>query len=722
MAINLLTVSVLMTLLCAGLVFNEYLNFKKSSIESLTIQARMIANNSTAAVSFNDSKAAKEILSSMAISSNIIYAIIYKDGKVFASYQREIERKNLPGPPPNGNENHFRLNGLDLSQLIKLKGETLGVLSIRSDLSRMYFNFILYAVVVSLILLGSLIGAFLLLSRFQKVITTPIFNLAGLIDLLSKEKDFTRRARVEGGTEFVTLGKGFNAMLEQIQNRESELETNRKDLYRTNQELKQELSKRKEAEDELKLQSEIVNNMAGGTLLFGSSSGLIVHTNPRLNQMFGYEPGELIGKHISILNAAGSNTPEETAKNIINTLEKNNTWSGEIKSRRKNGSIFWTFGNISTFNHPLYGKVWVEVKTDITEKRKMEEELVKVQKLESLGLLAGGIAHDFNNILTGILGNISLAKTWINPKNPSFERLGEAEKASQRAADLARQLLTFAKGGAPIKRTTTIQEILENSVNFVLRGSNIVSEFSIQNGLWPVDVDEGQIAQVIQNLAINAQQAMPDGGLVNVRAGNITIGDKTKINGLSLRNGQYVEISVQDHGIGIPKDLLSKIFDPYFTTKEKGSGLGLAISHSIIQKHDGLINVKSELEMGTTFSLFLPASPRAGVSHDLNKEEIIRGEGKVLIMDDEQSVLDVACEMLKFLGYETDFALSGTSAIEKYQKAQDCGHPFDLVITDLTIPGDIGGIEVAKRLKMIGIRCEDYCVQRILERSCHSEF
>jgi PAS domain S-box-containing protein len=460
------------------------------------------------------------------------------------------------------------------------------------------------------------------------------------------------------------------------------------------------ITDRKRIEEELKLQSEIIKNMAGGVMLIRTSDGAIVHTSPRLNQMFGYEPGELIGKHFSILIAPGTGFPEEIEKNIAESLKKTNIWSGELKNIKKDGSIIWTFGNISTLIHPLYGKVWVNIKNDITEKRKMEEELVKIQKLESLGLLAGGIAHDFNNILTGILGNISLAKTWTNPEDRVFQRLAEAEKASQRATELARQLLTFAKGGAPVKKTTAIPEILENSVKFALRGSNIISEFSFEKELWSVEIDEGQFSQVIQNLAINAQQAMPAGGQIRINAKNVTIGE-ARIEGLSLRTGNYVEISIQDQGVGIPKELLSKIFDPYFTTKEKGSGLGLAISHSIIQRHDGFISVKSKQKVGTTFSLFLPASPYTVGSQNEGSDELERGNGKVLIMDDEESVINVAGEMLRYLGYDVESALSGTIALEKYKRAKESVKSFDVVIADLTVPGDIGGIELLERLKKI---------------------
>ncbi|MFI5304085.1 MAG: PAS domain S-box protein [Nitrospiria bacterium] len=460
------------------------------------------------------------------------------------------------------------------------------------------------------------------------------------------------------------------------------------------------ITDRKRIEDELKLQSEIIKNMASGVLLIRSSDGVIVHTSPRINEMFGYEPNELIGKHISTLIAPGEISPKEAAMKRSTFLEENKAWSGETKNIRKDGSILWTFGNMSTLIHPLYGKVWVNVKHDITEKRKMEEELLKVQKLESLGILAGGIAHDFNNILTGILGNISLAKIGMNPASANFQRLDEAEKATDRAAQLARQLLTFAKGGTPIKKTSPILEVLENAVKFSLRGSNILCDFSFQKDLWPIDFDEGQISQVIQNISINAQQAMVAGGTIQVKAINRVI-EENKVEGPFIRKGNYVEISIQDQGVGIPQEILSKIFDPYFTTKEKGSGLGLAISHSIIQRHDGVISVKSQLGRGTTFFIFLPASTRRLVQRDAVKNELVRGTGRVLIMDDEESVLNAAGAMLRYLGYEVEIALSGSIADEIFKISKEIGNPFDLVISDLTVPGDIGGIELLKRLKEI---------------------
>jgi PAS domain S-box-containing protein len=243
---------------------------------------------------------------------------------------------------------------------------------------------------------------------------------------------------------------------------------------------------------------------------------------------------------------------------------------------------------------------------DVTEKQKIEEEQIKSMKLESIGLLAGGIAHDFNNILTAILGNVSLAKMELNPGTSLFEWMEETEKASLRAKDLASQLLTFAKGGAPVRRIIPIEALLRESASFALRGSNVRAELDFAPLLWEVEIDEGQMTQVFHNLVINAQHAMPEGGSLSIRTENVSI-DKDEAKRLSVKPGQYVQISVKDTGTGIPKEYLNKIFDPYFTTKEKGSGLGLSTSYSIIRKHDGAISVSSEVGAGTTFIIYLPS-------------------------------------------------------------------------------------------------------------------
>ena len=334
---------------------------------------------------------------------------------------------------------------------------------------------------------------------------------------------------------------------------------------------------------------------------------------------------------------------------------------------------------------------------DISERKRMEKEMIKAQKLESLGVLAGGIAHDFNNLLTGILGNISLAKMYVDPAAKVCKRLEEAEKASERARDLTRQLLTFSKGGTPVKNTASMAQILTDCANFALRGANVKCDFDLSGDLWAVEVDEGQMSQVVNNLIINAGHAMPDGGIITVRAENVMIGCDTT---LPLQKGRYIWISIQDKGIGIPEEHLPKIFDPYFTTKEKGSGLGLATVYSIIQNHDGYIGVESTVGDGTVFHLYLPANGTGVLTESVVEDERKprSGSGRILVMDDDEAIRELACEILDNLGYQAEVCSDGMDAIRLYREALESGNPYTAVIMDLTVPGGVGGKETMMKL------------------------
>jgi PAS domain S-box-containing protein len=360
-------------------------------------------------------------------------------------------------------------------------------------------------------------------------------------------------------------------------------------------------------------------------------------------------------------------------------------------------------GYMEAHAYPIFddaGKVIMAVEhvRDITERKRLEEELRKAHKLESLGVLAGGIAHDFNNLLTGILGNVSLAKVVIDSKDKALKRLDEAEKAVGRARDLTQQLLTFSKGGAPVKKTASMEQIVMDSASFVLRGSNVKCEFIVPQPVWSVEADEGQMNQVINNLVINADQSMPEGGTIRIRIENITVGQKEII---TVDEGRYVKISIEDQGVGISKEYLQKIFDPYFTTKQKGSGLGLSSVYSIINKHDGYINVESEVGIGTTFQVYIPASGNGLQTKWQNHESPIKGSGKILVMDDEEVIREVATEILGHLGYRVTVCCNGSEALEEYGKARDTGDPFAAVIMDLTIPGGMGGKDTIKKLQEI---------------------
>jgi signal transduction histidine kinase/ActR/RegA family two-component response regulator len=338
---------------------------------------------------------------------------------------------------------------------------------------------------------------------------------------------------------------------------------------------------------------------------------------------------------------------------------------------------------------------------DVTERKRMKEERIKIRNLESLGFLAGGIAHDFNNLLTIILGNISLIRMSDQLDDKAVQRLITSESASLKATDLTRQLLTFSMGGAPTKKTTSIGNKIREAATFALSGSEVILGSDIPDNLWPVDVDPDQINQVIHNLVLNAREAMSEGGALSIKAENaeVSISDVPGLN-----EGNYIRISVSDTGSGIAEYYLSRIFDPYFTTKnmgsEKGTGLGLAICHSIIKSHNGVITVKSEYDEGTTFDIYLPASDKE--LHEGSSPAVERvisaGTGNVLVMDDEERVRDIAGEMLKEMGFVVEFAGDGDEALEIYKDALRSEKPFDIVILDLTIPGGMGGEKVMGHL------------------------
>ncbi|MBT4512605.1 MAG: PAS domain S-box protein [Chloroflexi bacterium] len=337
---------------------------------------------------------------------------------------------------------------------------------------------------------------------------------------------------------------------------------------------------------------------------------------------------------------------------------------------------------------------------DISDRKQLEEERSKSTKLESIGLLAGGIAHDFNNILTTILSNVSLAKMMLDGEGNDEikDRLTQSELAGRRAAELTQQLLTFSRGGAPVKKTAMLGNIVRESTGFSLSGSNVKCRHYIDKDIWPCSVDSGQISQVINNLVINADQAMPEGGVIEIRVKNVVVSSK---DALPLEEGKYVRVTVKDQGIGISKQHISKIFDPYYTTKQKGSGLGLATCYSIVVRHDGHIAVESEPGVGTSFHVYLPATSGRVRQKGNEKGKATLPAGRVLVMDDEPSVLEVLVGVLESFGQEAQGAADGAEAVKLYKRAMKSGKPFDAVILDLTVPGGMGGRETVEKLQRI---------------------
>jgi len=491
------------------------------------------------------------------------------------------------------------------------------------------------------------------------------------------------------------------------------------------------ITERKKTGETLKLFSEAIEEAMDGIQIV-DLNGTIVYSNKAVRDIYGFSPDELLGKNVNEMNADKS----FAGQIILPGIRENGRWNGELMVVHKNGRTFpiWLSAALVKDDNgvPI---AMVGIIRDITERKQaeeimrrhreqlvklveertmelirtneklrkeiadreiMEEELLKAQKLESVSILAGGIAHDFNNLLASILGNIGLAMLDIDPDHQAFKQLIGAEKASLRAQDLTRQLLTFSKGGAPIKKLTDIGELVRESASFALRGSRVNYEFSIAAGLKLVEVDEGQMSQVIHNLVINADHAMPEGGTIVIRCCNISDGAHGV---LPLREEGYVCISVEDRGVGVPKEHLPKIFDPYFTTKQKGSGLGLATTYSIVKKHGGHITVESALGKGTTFHVYLPASRQTKLLEKAEEGAVRLGTGTILVMDDEAEVRETTGNVLKRLGYNVVFAIDGGEAVERYRQARDEGRLFDLVIMDLTVPGGLGGKEALKKLR-----------------------
>jgi PAS domain S-box-containing protein len=339
------------------------------------------------------------------------------------------------------------------------------------------------------------------------------------------------------------------------------------------------------------------------------------------------------------------------------------------------------------------------VLADITERKRAEEDRLILNRLESTAILVGGIAHDFNNLLTMILLNLELAETLIPPGEELANVLEQAKQAARTSGGLIQQLLIFASGGAPIRKPTRLAELIEASVRLAVGGSRLRCDFSLAEDLWPTEVDPGQTGQVFRNLALNAREAMPEGGTISVRAENVVLGPHEHP---SLPPGDYVRVSITDRGGGISKDVLPRIFDPYFSTKlrgaQKGMGLGLAICHAVIQRHGGAIAVQSEPGVGTTFHLLLPASRKPLQPEKASVPAGVLRHERILVMDDEEEGRKLVRSLLRQMGHEVELVEDGHGALVAYGSAKGLGHPFDAVILALTVRGGVGGAEAIREL------------------------
>ena len=440
--------------------------------------------------------------------------------------------------------------------------------------------------------------------------------------------------------------------------------------------------------------------------------GKLNYANDYLCEKLGYSREEILTKNfIEFIHPDHRQMIIERAKARLGGKEVVENY--EIKSIFKDGSIHWL--DLSASMVSVDDKVLVLGGIfDITNKKELEkqvfeekEQLEKAQKLESLGVLAGGIAHDFNNLLTGIMGNISLINLYMEKKDDAKieKSLKNIQQVVKRASDLTNQLLTFSKGGSPILKVASLENIIRENTSFVLSGSNVDYNIEIANNLWDVNIDTGQISQVVQNLIINSDQAMQEGGNIEIRLENTNGKDIPNIPGTEIPPGEYVQIEIKDTGKGIPKEIINKIFDPYFTTKQTGNGLGLATVYSIIDKHNGYIDLKSTENEGTVFTLYLPKAIIKNRGKKSTSQELVietnsnfSKSKRILIMDDELLVQKVAEEIFKGLNFKVDLTKNGEEALEKFKESIINGKQYDIVLLDLTIPGGMGGEKTISKI------------------------
>ena len=552
------------------------------------------------------------------------------------------------------------------------------------EMRKLFLESVLVILVISLAA-----GSFYLVWSTSRIVA-PIRQLAKTADEISHGKWNSSFPPSKGRDEISQLTKSFQEMSE--------------NLAATYQDLNEHLAEIKKSQNELSAEKErlaITLRSIGDGVITTDPEGKITLLNKVAEELTGWSQEEATGQPVDkVFHVVTEEQDSETAYiSILKFL-----YAGPRSDFGNQTRLISRKGDeriISVSGAPIFGADErtigiILVFHDITESVTMQEELIKAYKLESVGILAGGIAHDFNNLLTGILGNISLAKIIAANDKELVPKLDAAEKASLRAKDLTKQLLTFSKGGEPVKNLISLKKVIGEAASFALAGSNCKCDCQTASDLWSVEADEGQISQVLHNLIINAGQAMPVGGSISVVAKNVDVNEQDN---LLLEPGRYVKISVQDRGIGIDRESLSKIFDPYYTTKKEGSGLGLASAYSIIAKHFGQITVESEKGKGSIFSFYLPASKKKAKATEWQKKNLNIGFGRVLVVDDEEIVKDVTGMMLVSLGYRVDFADDGEEAIAMYMQKMDEGNRYDLVIMDLTIPGGMGGKEAIQILK-----------------------
>ena len=734
------------TFLAYGIVKSE-----NAMISELTGYARIIGNNSTAALTFNDTDSAKEILSSLEIAEDISYACILKtDGSIFAEYRNnnysnlEVNPSKAIGYPARLQEGH-----IDISSRIILDGMVIGTIYIRSELNQLNAHIRKNIITGLILLVSSFILSYLLISRLQKIISNPIRYLAEISHEIASAKNYSIRAEKykENRDEVGDLVRTFNEMLDQIEKRDASLIEAHAVLEKRVEERTQELQKminelnqsrhaalsimedaehaRKEAEMERDKIEAMLRSIGDGVLVVDKLNRIIL-VNRAAEKIMGWRSDEITGKSADdIFVIVREDSDERVESPLVKVFAENRIveLSNHTALIRKDG----TQVPIADSGAPILDKKGnligaVLVFRDISASRRIEKEkenlqvqLFQSQKMESIGILAGGIAHDFNNLLQGILGYVSMIKTRMHDNDVNLQNINLIELAAERAADLTQQLLSFARKGKYDIVSIKPEEIVKQVISLLARifDRNIEISKNFGENILNIKGDRAQIHQAIMNICINAREAMPKGGKLSITVENVDFDSAEASKHPPLKPGKYVTFKIADTGVGMPDEIKSRIFEPFFTTKEpgKGTGLGLSMVFGVVQNHGGSVEVSSRIGEGSTFTLYFPASEvevNKKSSSQSQMQDNLHGNTKsmslsdnsdktILIIDDEEIVNLVAQDMIKMAGYNTISARNGKEGVAIFSSRWS---EIALVLLDMIMP-ELGGLETFRELKKI---------------------
>ena len=722
MVVVLVTSSVVLVLASIGFFANEAISFWQVEREKLLALADIIGKNSSAAITFNDNKSAADTLEGLSLNPHILSAyIITKDNKLFAKYiAKGLDKDSLTHKVKDYRElikesNSSTIRNLDYDiEIVKpvfLDNQLVATIVIQSDTEELLSKLMWLLFIVTTIMGVTLFVAYLISLKLQRLITDPILHLAQTMKVVSEEKNYSVRAKKENDDELGVLIAGFNEMLEQIQGRDEKLKQHSKKLLDSNERLEKEMAERKQVEESLRESEEKFRNLAASAqdaIIMMDNDGKISYFNEAAERIFGYTSQEIIGGKIhSCL------IPEKYRQDFENGFsyfkEKGlGPLIGkiiELNALRRDGTEFQVEFSISGVK--IKGK-WeaIGIFRDVTERKKLEDQLRQSQKMEVVGQLAGGVAHDFNNILTAIIGYGEILKTKMGENNPLKDYATQVITSGKRAADLTHSLLAFSRKQIINSKPVNLNEIINNVKKLLLRviGEDVELKTILTDKSLNIKADSVQIEQVLMNLATNARHAMPKGGHLIISTGLVELDKKFLKKHDGGEPGMYALVSVSDTGAGMDEKTKERIFEPFFTTKEvgKGTGLGLSMVYGTIKQHNGYINCYSELNKGTTFKIYLPilgsnTEVLNTQSEPSNPQLLTSGTETVLVAEDYAGVRELTKSVLEESGYKVMEAVDGEDAIKRFTENKD---KIQLLLFDLIMPKK-NGKEAYEEIKKI---------------------